>query len=277
MRASGHSLNSLDLAEFPASDACAGWGERVRRHLQHRGTALVSGFPVAQLGLEEASMAFWWAASAIGAPLLQNKEGARIDLVQNEERTTVRGAKSNRELPFHSDFANATPDAFGLLAVRQAKSGGESLLADGRTVAAMVEAQEPAAAAVLREEFCFDRTGDVGPDQSAVIRHPVFLGHGEGVRVLYNRARIHRGHRHEGIPLTEAQSRALEVLDGVLSSPEHAVRTRMRPGDALFIDNSRMLHSRTAFVDWPERERRRLLLRVWLRAGRTDDSVQKGT
>ena len=39
-----------------------------------------------------------------------------------------------------------------------------------------------------------------------------------------------------------------------------------RPGDIQLVHNHTLLHDRTAFVDWPEPERRRHLLRLWLAA-----------
>jgi hypothetical protein len=39
---------------------------------------------------------------------------------------------------------------------------------------------------------------------------------------------------------------------------------RLEPGDLQFVHNHTLLHDRTAFVDWPEPERRRHLLRLWL-------------
>jgi hypothetical protein len=38
----------------------------------------------------------------------------------------------------------------------------------------------------------------------------------------------------------------------------------LEPGDMQFVHNHVLLHDRTAFEDWPERERRRHLLRLWL-------------
>ena len=39
-----------------------------------------------------------------------------------------------------------------------------------------------------------------------------------------------------------------------------------RPGDMQFVHNHTTLHDRTAFEDWPEPERKRHLLRLWLAA-----------
>ena len=39
-----------------------------------------------------------------------------------------------------------------------------------------------------------------------------------------------------------------------------------KPGDVQLVHNHTMLHDRTGFVDWPEPDRRRHLLRLWLAA-----------
>jgi len=38
----------------------------------------------------------------------------------------------------------------------------------------------------------------------------------------------------------------------------------LEPGDMQFISNCTIVHARTGFEDWPEPERRRHLLRLWL-------------
>jgi alpha-ketoglutarate-dependent taurine dioxygenase len=40
----------------------------------------------------------------------------------------------------------------------------------------------------------------------------------------------------------------------------------LREGDMQFLNNHVVLHSRTAFEDYPEEERRRHLLRLWIAA-----------
>ena len=39
---------------------------------------------------------------------------------------------------------------------------------------------------------------------------------------------------------------------------------RLAPGDMQFVYNHALLHDRTAFTDWPEQQRKRHLLRLWL-------------
>jgi alpha-ketoglutarate-dependent taurine dioxygenase len=44
-----------------------------------------------------------------------------------------------------------------------------------------------------------------------------------------------------------------------------AARFQFEPGQIQLIDNRALGHKRTAFHDWPEAERKRLLVRLWLR------------
>ncbi|HJU33168.1 MAG TPA: TauD/TfdA family dioxygenase, partial [Hyphomicrobiaceae bacterium] len=48
------------------------------------------------------------------------------------------------------------------------------------------------------------------------------------------------------------------------NDPELRLDMEFRPGDMQFLHNHQILHSRTDFDDWPEPERKRHLLRLWL-------------
>ncbi|MBT4667862.1 MAG: TauD/TfdA family dioxygenase, partial [Opitutae bacterium] len=60
------------------------------------------------------------------------------------------------------------------------------------------------------------------------------------------------------------QREALDFLEETAERDDLRVRFRQEPGDVLFLNNWVTFHRRTAFEDWPELERRRHLLRVWL-------------
>ena len=57
---------------------------------------------------------------------------------------------------------------------------------------------------------------------------------------------------------------ALDLLDRLAGDPEIHLRMRLRRGDMQFVYNHSQLHDRTDFIDWPEPERRRHLMRLWL-------------
>jgi len=65
--------------------------------------------------------------------------------------------------------------------------------------------------------------------------------------------------------LTDAQIEVLNLFEEVSQEPGLAIDMDFQPGDVQWLLNYAALHSRTGYVDYPERERRRHLLRLWLR------------
>ena len=58
----------------------------------------------------------------------------------------------------------------------------------------------------------------------------------------------------------------LPSLRGLQPQCEHCTccRFQLAPGDIQLLHNHQILHARSAFTDWPEPERKRHLLRLWL-------------
>ena len=65
--------------------------------------------------------------------------------------------------------------------------------------------------------------------------------------------------------LTDAQIELLHLYDEVSQSAGLALDMDFQPGDVQWLLNYAALHSRTGYVDFPEPERRRHLLRLWLK------------
>ena len=56
----------------------------------------------------------------------------------------------------------------------------------------------------------------------------------------------------------------LRLFDEITYEPGMAIEMDFRPGDIQWLSNYAALHARTAFRDYPEPQRRRHLLRLWL-------------
>jgi alpha-ketoglutarate-dependent taurine dioxygenase len=52
-----------------------------------------------------------------------------------------------------------------------------------------------------------------------------------------------------------------------MSRPDLAAEFRFEPGQIQLVNNRQIGHRRTAFRDWPEPDRKRHLVRLWLRDG----------
>jgi hypothetical protein len=57
----------------------------------------------------------------------------------------------------------------------------------------------------------------------------------------------------------------MKLVDTLCASDAYRLDMDFRPGDIQFLNNRVVLHSRTDFVDHEEPDRKRLLLRLWLR------------
>ena len=64
--------------------------------------------------------------------------------------------------------------------------------------------------------------------------------------------------------LTDRQREAMALFDEIASSDDFRFSMMFEPGDMQLLNNHVMLHSRTAFEDFPEEDRKRHLLRMWL-------------
>ena len=55
-----------------------------------------------------------------------------------------------------------------------------------------------------------------------------------------------------------------DVMEAIANEPELCVRLSYEAGDVQFINNHHIFHARDSYEDWPEPERRRHLLRLWI-------------
>ncbi len=205
----------------------------------------------------------------LGRPVEQNVQGTLLYDVRDTGQDVRSGARfsvTNAESSFHTDasFAAEVVDYVGLLCLRPARSGGLSQIASGRAVYDRLRSRYPAQLAVLQQPFHVDRRGGARPGEAATAQAPVLSVHDGEPLFRYLRFWIEAGHDKAGVPLSAPQREALDVLDGLLADPALRAEFTLRPGDMFFLNNRWLLHNRTAFEDFPEPERRRHLVRLWL-------------
>jgi alpha-ketoglutarate-dependent taurine dioxygenase len=69
----------------------------------------------------------------------------------------------------------------------------------------------------------------------------------------------------KGEPVDEEGAAAIAAMLEVFEDDGFSVDFDLEPGQMQFVDNRALGHSRTAFVDYPEPERKRHLVRLWMR------------
>jgi alpha-ketoglutarate-dependent taurine dioxygenase len=258
-------------ADFDMTNCHAAMAE-VRRILkQGVRFAVVDRLPVEEMSKDEAECVYWLLSSMICRPVAQKLDGTMIYDVHDTGAQALPGSgirpdKTNIEIRFHIDNAyNTTPPEFvGLLCLRTAKSGGVSRVLSFHTVHNMLRERHPGLLPRLYRPFWFDRQKEFFPGEPETFFAPVFEDDDE-LRSRFSAHQIAGGYKMRGEPLDDEGAAAIAATLDIFEDPEVAIDFAFAPGEIQFVDNRTLGHSRSEFEDWAEPERRRHLVRLWLR------------
>jgi hypothetical protein len=209
--------------------------------------------------------------AALGAPVVQSPRRELVEDVKDLsdiEDHDDRGYRSGGELSPHSD----PPTLILLHCLQPARSGGESSLV---SVASIVERMRQSNPALVDELFTplpdwrVAGQGGITAEGPAPKHRPVLTQHDGVLSCVLYRPFIERAAETIGAPLSGAQVAALDLFEECSRSDQLTLRFVLQPGQTLVLHNRSVLHARTDFVDWPELDRRRHLLRMWIDAPAT--------
>ncbi len=229
------------------------------------GFEVIRGIPVDRIGVELASTIFCGIGANLGRARSQNAAGHLLghvrDVGGDSRDPNVRIYQTRERQTFHTDSS----DAVGLLCLNEARQGGDSLLMSGVTIYNEFRRERPDLLPCLFESIATDRRGEVPPGEKPFFRIPVFNWHAEFLTVMYQRQYIESAQRFSDAPrLTPGHIEALDCFDALANDSRLHFSMRLERGDMQFVYNHSLLHDRTSFIDWPEPDRRRHLLRLWL-------------
>jgi Taurine catabolism dioxygenase TauD, TfdA family len=264
-QASGRPLHELERVHFPLPSLAARLSRLNREALDGRGFFLLRGVPVEEYSPWESAAAFWGIGLYLGEAVSQNGKGHVLGHVANlgldYADPEVRGYQTDAGLNYHTDFS----DLVGLLCLRTPQSGGLSMIASSTTIWNEMVKRRPDLARVLLEPVYYTRWGEVGAGMKPYYGMPVFSPCAGRMVVTYVRSAIRKAQLMPEVPrLSSIQEEALDLLDSLATDPAIFLSMEFRPGDIQMLCNHWILHSRTSYEDWPELERRRHLLRLWL-------------
>jgi hypothetical protein len=232
-----------------------------------RGFTLLRGLPVEKYDEPALYRLYWGIAVHLGDMISQNAKGDLIGRVEDIgidiHAPNARGYTTSAALHPHNDSS----DIVGLLCVRQAKEGGQNMIASAMTIYNEVLARHPEYLDLLYRGFHYDVRGEgVTGKTNEVTRNrvPVFSYHDGRLSCRFNRRAIETAAEKMGEPLTAMERDALAFIADLTVAPEVRLDFPLQPGDLQLLNNHMVLHARSNFTDWPERERKRLLLRLWV-------------
>jgi hypothetical protein len=220
----------------------------LRDELLHgRGFAVWRGLPVRRMSMLEAAVIFLGIGAHLGSARCQNAAGHVLGHVKDLGRSSADPAtriyQTRERQTFHTDSC----DVVGLLSLRTARAGGDSLLVSAGAIWNELRRDRPDLLARLVRPMAHDRRGEVPEGMEPFFLLPVFSWFAGELTVFYQRQYIDSAQRFEAAPrLDPIDVEALDAFDALANDPRLAISMRLEPGDVQLVHNHVLLHDRTA-------------------------------
>lgn len=265
-RASGLPLQSVSEQSFPLPTLKPRLKKLLHELLEGRGFFMLRGLPVERYDIETAAIAYLGIGCHFGSLRSSNAKGHLLghvkDVGADIKDGNTRFYQTNRRLEYHTDSA----DIVGLLCLQTAKSGGESFIASSMSVYNEILQRRPDLLPAAFLPFPTDRRGEVPTGMQPWFEIPIFNRYEGLLSAIYLRHYIEEAQRRfPAAPrLTPEQYAVMDLIDALVNDPAIHLQMAFLPGDMQFLHNHQILHSRNDFENWPEAERHRHLLRLWM-------------
>jgi len=223
------------------------------------------GVPIDGLSKDDARLIYWGLGRHLGTAVSQSHFGDVLgdvrDFGSDINSPDGRGYRSRQQLSYHTD----TCDVVGLMVLRTAKKGGMSIIASSLAVHNEMARARPDLLESLYEPLPRSWNGQEPEGEAPWYLQPLFSVQNDKICCRYIKKQIQNSQRFDDAPrLTEKQIEAMDFFDSLASSDAFRFTYMFQPGDVQLLNNHVMVHSRTEFEDWPEEDRKRHLLRMWL-------------
>jgi alpha-ketoglutarate-dependent taurine dioxygenase len=222
---------------------------------------------------EESISLYWILSNLLARPVAQKLNGQMFYDVRDtgaklKPGSGIRPTVTNLDLRFHNDNSyNDTPPEFVcLLCLHPAMQGGVSQVVSVHSVHNALLENHADILARLYRPFWYDRHAEHEPGEPTTFAAPIFE-YGETLKARLALSEIYAGYKLRDERLDNETEAALGAIKAVFDRPELRVELDFQPGQIQYVNNRATGHARTEFVDHPEPERRRHLVRLWLRDG----------
>lgn len=229
------------------------------------GVEVIRGLPITQYSQEFVATIFCGIGAHLGNARSQNAQGHILghvrDVGADAKDPNSRIYQTSERQTFHTDSA----DLVGLLCIKDAQKGGMSLLVSAESIYNRMRSEHPDLLAKLFDPIATDRRGEIPEGCEPFMTIPVFSWHEGYLTVFYQRQYIDSAQRFDGaMRLTAEYKAALDMFDTLANDPALHLSMQLIPGDMQFVYNHSQLHDRTQFLDWPDKNQRRHLMRLWI-------------
>ena len=200
----------------------------------------------------------------------QNIKNEKLVKIQDEGKSMKTGGRYHQTKEggsFHTDSPqwNKVPDFIGLCCINPAKKGGESKFVSVYKIHNEMLKMHEDYLLLLYNKFHFDKRGEFKEGESPTVHEPIFEFEDNSLKCRYLRNYINDGHKIQKLPLNNKQVEALDYLDEIIHSEINAAEYNLLKKDIVFFNNNRIIHGRTSFEDFEDKEKKRLMIRAWIK------------
>jgi hypothetical protein len=193
--ATGRDIGEIDAGSFPAAPTGAG-ARRSAPDASPRDRLSRPARPAgSRLSQEVAAAIFCGVGAHLGRARSQNAAGHILGHVRDQgadaNDPNTRIYQTSARQTFHTDSA----DAVGLLCLREAMEGGDSLLVSVETIFNRMRAARPDLLALLFDPIATDRRGEVPEGMKPFMEIPPLSWHAGHLTVFYQRQYIDSAQR----------------------------------------------------------------------------------
>lgn len=269
VKARGVPFDEVTSADFPL-ETLGNWLGSIKGEIATgRGFIVMRGLPAARYSQDDLKKIYWGIGAHFGSAEAQSHRGDRLgDIIDISDELPDyfkrRGYNSGGAQTAHTDSA----DIVSMLSITLAKSGGASRLASAHTVHNLMLDYCPELLKVLYEGFYLRGTDTdaeaTGRPVLSPHRVPVYM-HADGwLNAFYVKGYVRRPVMAGQVTLSPIEEAAIEAFTAFANHPDIMLSMLLEPGDMQFLNNRTVFHGREGFEDFPEKERRRHLFRLWL-------------
>jgi len=238
----------------------------------HRGVGLliIDGKSFLDFSKYEMIKIYEMICSMIGTLYVQNINSEKIVEIKDEGKSMKSGGRYHQTSDggsYHSDSPQWTnvPDLIGMLCINPAKKGGTSKFVSAYTIHNHLLNEQKNYLKTLYEKFHFDKRGEYKSNESPTVFEPIFQFKDDRLYCRFLPDYIWAGHKIQNQPLSELQEAAIQLLGSLTQNKNYVVSYDLKSSDIVFFDNHRILHGRTSFEDFEDENRKRFLLRTWIK------------
>lgn len=228
------------------------------------GFLLLRGLPRERYSLDDMALIYVGLGAHVGRLIPQSYQGELLGHVidVSDVEADARGYHKGGAQRMHTDNC----DIVSLMCVRAGKSGGISRIVSAAAVHNRLLGERPDLLEALYGEYVFRRMEQDATLGDGVLAKNVVIFSRESGQLTCNVSGSYprRAVKAGDAIMNSRQIEALEEMNRISASPDLYLDMNIGEGDIQFLNNRTILHGRTGYEDWPEMERRRHMMRLWI-------------